>query len=312
MKTPRFFFLLLLLSTLTPRLSSAQGSLTPPGAPAPTMKTLDQVEARTPLVAGAPGVAVAAAGTITISQPGSYYLTKNITITTDVSGLIINADTTVDLNGFSIISTSSTSSTTAGVTLGDFQIVLKNGMIKSGTIVENSPTPSTTAGFGFGVHAAAATARNVRLSDLRVSGVQQTGILVPRVGLIERCHVSSCGGGGIIMGTQYGTVAGCVVSNCAGTIFPDRAGIRAHTVRSSTASILAPGISSYGVDATRAEHCSGYASGAGGLGDPMGIRAKLACYCSGSGYRAIVADVAVACVSEGGPIIAPQKHLGTP
>jgi hypothetical protein len=30
----------------------AQGALTPPGAPAPMMKSLDQVEARTPLVSG--------------------------------------------------------------------------------------------------------------------------------------------------------------------------------------------------------------------------------------------------------------------
>jgi hypothetical protein len=41
----------------------AQGSLTPPpGAPAPTMKTLDQIEARTP-ISSAP---------FTISAPGSY------------------------------------------------------------------------------------------------------------------------------------------------------------------------------------------------------------------------------------------------
>ncbi|HEY1120852.1 MAG TPA: hypothetical protein VGE67_04595, partial [Haloferula sp.] len=50
----------------------AQGPLTPPpGAPAPLMKSLDQIEARTPLVAGQAGVAIDSNGTITISQPGS-------------------------------------------------------------------------------------------------------------------------------------------------------------------------------------------------------------------------------------------------
>ena len=42
---------LLLLSALNSQLSTAhaQGSLTPPGAPAPSMKSLDQIEARTPI-----------------------------------------------------------------------------------------------------------------------------------------------------------------------------------------------------------------------------------------------------------------------
>jgi hypothetical protein len=63
--------LLLLLSTLSPPLSTvfAQGSLTSPGAPAPTMKTLAQIEPRTP-ISSAP---------FTISVPGSYYLTTNLT-----------------------------------------------------------------------------------------------------------------------------------------------------------------------------------------------------------------------------------------
>jgi hypothetical protein len=63
--------LALLLSTINyPLSTSAQGSLTPPGAPAPTMKSLDQIEARTP-ISSAP---------FTITQPGSYFLTTNLTV----------------------------------------------------------------------------------------------------------------------------------------------------------------------------------------------------------------------------------------
>lgn len=62
---------LLALSILNPQLSTAfaQGSLTPPpGAPAPTMITLQQIEPRTP-ISSVP---------FTITTPGSYYLTTNL------------------------------------------------------------------------------------------------------------------------------------------------------------------------------------------------------------------------------------------
>ena len=61
---------LLLTCNLQPPALLAQGSLTPPGPPALTMKTLQQVEPRVP-ISSAP---------FTISQPGSYYLTTNLTV----------------------------------------------------------------------------------------------------------------------------------------------------------------------------------------------------------------------------------------
>src|SRR3569623_1854738 len=67
-----------------------QGSLTPPGAPSPTMKSLDQIAPRTPL-SSLPYV---------ISQPGSYYFTTNLS---GGNGIIIQTNNvTLDLNGFTL------------------------------------------------------------------------------------------------------------------------------------------------------------------------------------------------------------------
>src|SRR4030095_6606576 len=80
-------------STLNPQLSTAlaQGPLTPPGAAAPTMKTLDQLEPRTPI----------STLPFTISSPGSYYVTSNLTGVAGQHGITINADNvTLDLGGF--------------------------------------------------------------------------------------------------------------------------------------------------------------------------------------------------------------------
>ena len=86
---------LLALSPLNPHLSTifAQGALTPPGAPAPTMKSLDQIEARTP-ISSLP---------YTITNPGSYYVTANLTGVSGYDGIDITTnDVTVDLNGFTL------------------------------------------------------------------------------------------------------------------------------------------------------------------------------------------------------------------
>jgi hypothetical protein len=86
---------LLALSTLNSQLSTAfaQGSLTPPGAPAPTMITLQQIEPRTP-ISSVP---------FTITTPGSYYLTTNL-YSPSGNGITVSAnDVTIDLNGFALV-----------------------------------------------------------------------------------------------------------------------------------------------------------------------------------------------------------------
>ena len=111
----------LLLATLNPQLSTcfAQGSLTPPGTPAPTMKTLDQVEARSP-ISSLP---------YTISQPGSYYLTTNLTGSSGASGIIISSGSvTLDLNGFAL---TGVAGSTNGIRVSN---VYTNITVRNGTV----------------------------------------------------------------------------------------------------------------------------------------------------------------------------------
>ena len=99
----------LLLATLNPQLSAlAQGSLTPPGAPAPTMKTLDQVEPRIPIGANTtPGDATAI---FKITNSGSYYLAGNVYGQSNKNGIVIAADNvTIDLCGYALIGTTTNS-----------------------------------------------------------------------------------------------------------------------------------------------------------------------------------------------------------
>jgi parallel beta-helix repeat protein len=87
---------LLLLGLCTAVQVFGQGSLTPPGPPAPTMRSLSEIEPRTPIPGGIVG------STFFISRAGSYYLTGHRTNTTaGANGISVNAnDVVIDLNGF--------------------------------------------------------------------------------------------------------------------------------------------------------------------------------------------------------------------
>ncbi|HKI69298.1 MAG TPA: hypothetical protein VKA67_06905, partial [Verrucomicrobiae bacterium] len=111
----------------------AQGSLTPPGAPAPTMKTLNQIEARMP-ISSAP---------FTITQPGSYYLTTNVSVSGGNAITIATNGVTLDLNGFTISSTAASASG-FGILLesGLQNIAILNGFIQGGVTNNGSGTYS--------------------------------------------------------------------------------------------------------------------------------------------------------------------------
>ena len=275
---------LLLLSSFCLLPSSfGQGSLTPPGPPAPTMKTLEQVEPRTP-ISTAP---------FTISQSGSYYLTTNLTVAAGNAITIAADGVTLDLNGFTI---SSTANPAAGyavlINSGLRNIAIQNGVIQGA--VTYSGGVFSGSGFGYGISYSGTAPQNVRVSGVSVSGCQYDAIYVGagESTLVENCVVRTAGGYGI-MAT---TIRGCVARECGGTgIY----GIQVSDSRGETVG------SSSGLYATTAQNCYGSSSS----GSASGIEANVATNCrgysnTGTGLHATTAQNCYGSSSSGYGLVA--------
>ncbi len=288
---------LILVLTLNVPWSScfAQGSLIPPGAPAPTMKSLAQIE---------PRAAITNTGAVTLSKPGSYYLTTNISV---AGGAATNAITiaannvTLDLNGFGITSTSSTPAGAGIMITGSpTNITILNGFISSGV----TETGGTYSGHGFdsGINMLIDASNtntfgqpiNVRVSGVSIYGCMTYGIFLGGFsGTVDSCFVRTAGSYGIyasivrnseavdcgsvgisgdevlncegqcIAGGGWGIYAGYVAQNCYG-VAPGGDGIHAQQLAQNCyGNSSASGYQ--GIYTDVAENCWGYNTGGAGL-----------------------------------------------
>lgn len=196
----------------TPALSQGGPLTPPPGVPAPTMKTLDQIEPRIPLVEGSPGITVTSS--IVINQPGSYYLTKDLVTTLPVNPIEIQASgVTIDLMGHSIIYQGS-GNAGAAIFIADNvkNVTVENGHLISTTTYNGSTF--VTGGFSYGLWAFPGTT-NIIARNLSIRGTRLNGILFQGNGnLVKDCLVTFAGGIGI--SAPNGLVESCVVTLTVG------------------------------------------------------------------------------------------------
>ena len=176
----------------------AQGSLTPPAAPAPTMKSLDQISS-TGIALNATNTPGDASNHFIISQPGSYYLTGNLAVTETNAIRVAAPGVTIDLNGFQISSTNATPGDGINIRPGSDHCTVKNGSI---------------TGFALGVDTTTQSAKNCRFLDLAVSGCTNWGIRAGEGAVLESCRVHDCSGVSAAIGAGVAsTLRDCTASH---------------------------------------------------------------------------------------------------
>jgi len=176
------------------------GPLTPPVGPvAPTNKTLQEVEPRTPLSQSQVP--------ITISQPGSYYLTGNLFAPSLVTAIItVNAPgVTLDLNGFQIDGVSEVGEATHAIKIN---VVAARCKVLRGSVIE-------ATGNGIDCDAPDSSFTEIHAARCRLDGISIAGGAI-----VERCVFTGNGGDGLdSVGFERSVIRGCIATGNAGSGF---------------------------------------------------------------------------------------------
>ncbi len=283
---------LVLAFSLQPSAMFAQGSLTPPGAPAAGMKTLAQIEPRTP-ISSAP---------FTISTSGSYYLTTNLTVSAGNAINVSANNVALDLNGFTIASTESPAGTSVAISLNSVtNITIVHGCISSG-VTNSTSGVFGGSGFGYGIYYSGSQPVNTRVAGVSVSGCRVNGLFLGTSSVVEFCTVNTVGNFGIVaqtvsdsQGQNCGNTAVYAYAN-ANNCFGYNSGSANGVYANAANNCYGTSSSGTGVSATTANNCYGYAASNGN-----GVGATTANNCYGvsvNGGYGISATVATGCYGE--------------
>ncbi len=202
------------------------------------MKSLDQIEARTP-IQSLPGDL---SDQYVISQPGSYYLTAGITGASGMNCILVSASkVTIDLNGFSLDGGNGQSGIVA---VGQKGVVVRNGIFANwaGSAISISGPGARLEKLSFYscVGGAAFLGTGAHVTDCSVENCGS--VTKPALSILNNGHISNCivhGGGartngdGIVV--DYGSfVENCVASENGGSGIVANGGlVRIHNCNSS-------------------------------------------------------------------------------
>lgn len=238
------------------------GELTPPPGPiAPTMKTLDQVEARIP-ISSLP---------LEITTPGSYYFTSNLTMSSDAAyGLKISAENVaVDLNGYALIG--------AGLGVGFNPGITTTGTA-DGFSIQNGTIRSCS-----GSAIALFSANRIRVERVRVTGNGGSGIQAGEAAFVSECTIDLNGSGfAASVGYASQLLNNRISLNLVGIDAADGSRIIGNTCKDHSGS----GIQFSGACMVEGNTCSGNASAGISQGSGSGAMVTKN-ICSGNGSHGI-------------------------